>query len=734
LFLLLSCLSCLLLGLLVGQATATETNTGLDVMLVVDNSNSMFDKGGIGSDPKLRRIEAAQMFISYLGVDSDQAAHRLGVVFFGGEAELVAPLIPLADRTRRAEMALLIADPQRMDWTDPVAALALARDTLLDEQSADCSSPNGKRPVVVLLTDGKPEWDGNPSAAERQAVVEELERLGQDYADEGIRLFTILLSNAATDADPDIEAVYAPLWRELAQATQGGFYPVRQADDLIDVYHDILVTLSGVQTDGPVVEAELGAQGAETQVEMIDIEPDLARVTFVVRISRDGRADAATDSVTVTVHRPDGEALHSQDADVQHAAYGATAIWTISRPQPGDWAVTMTGQGTVTVWKDYLPAPVTPTPTPSPSPTPSPTPTPISTATATPTPKPRLIVDEWPQAVLAGQPLTLAVSFDPEPLEIPAGLEQSAVWMEWRIGDAQPRRERLLDDGRAGDARAWDGWYSVSLTANETGTLLARVWGEVQGHEIAAWEGRLSVEPYPTLEWGAPAAGDRWHAGKPAAVQAHWAVGGEPLAVDGPMTITLRSPDDSLHTTATGAVDLPITLEAPQASGVYSLTAEAAGRTPTGVPFQGQTMTTIVVRRPLPGWLWIAGVGLSLAGLGGRAFLRWFRRLPRLEGRLRVLEAPVGYSGPTLIDLSSLNQRSAQVGGVKADLPVPPVGSPWAVVCALLDGSGMELTPINGRVVQVNDKPITDSYILSDKDCIETENTVGSVRLRYEYL
>ena len=51
LLLLLSCLSCVLLGVLVGRATATEADVGLDVMLVVDNSNSMFDKGGIGSDP-----------------------------------------------------------------------------------------------------------------------------------------------------------------------------------------------------------------------------------------------------------------------------------------------------------------------------------------------------------------------------------------------------------------------------------------------------------------------------------------------------------------------------------------------------------------------------------------------------------------------------------------------------------------------------------------------------------
>lgn len=78
---LLSCLSCLLLGVLVRKATAVGSGASLDVILSIDNSNSMFDKGGIGSDPDMRRIEAAQMFISYLGIDSE-ASHRLGVVFF----------------------------------------------------------------------------------------------------------------------------------------------------------------------------------------------------------------------------------------------------------------------------------------------------------------------------------------------------------------------------------------------------------------------------------------------------------------------------------------------------------------------------------------------------------------------------------------------------------------------------------------------------------------------------
>ncbi len=715
LLLLLACTSCVLLGALVGRATASETHTGLDVILVVDNSNSTFDKGGIGSDPELWRIEAAQMFINYLGVDSGQFFHRLGVVFFGGEAELMVPLTPLADQARRAEMASLIANPQRMDWTDPLAALELARDTVMGERVG------GGQPVVVLLTDGKPEWDGNATIVERQAAVKELEQMGQDYAANGIRLFTILLSNEATDADPEIETVYTPMWNELAQTTKGRFYPVRQADDLIDIYHDILVVLSELQTDGQIVEAELEE---ETQVEMVAVEPGLARVTFVVRTGQTVGQDA---DLTVTIHRPDGEVLRPDDANVQHAAHGTTAIWAIAYPQPGNWTVVMAGRGTVSVWKDYLVAPVTPTVMPSPTPLPTMTCTPTPAPTVIPTPAPQLIV-AWPEVVLAGQPFTLGVFFDPAPSETPV------VWAEWAREGEHLGQARLLDDGREGDMQAQDGHYGTSLVLSDTGAVLVHVWGEIDRNEIDAREGRLRVEACPRLELTMPPVGDRWQAGQPAGVNTRWILDTELPEMTGPMTVTLRSADESIHATVTGTVGLLLDMDVPQATGPYSLTVQAMGRSATGLLCRGQAIATVVVHRSLPWWAWTVGTGMLLACIGGWGARYGSRRLPRVEGRLRVLEVPSGYAGPTLVNLSLLNRRSARLGGVDAELPIPASGVSWAVVRALVDGSGMELVPEEGQQVRVNDVSLANPHLLFDRDIIEMRKKAGNVRLRYERL
>jgi hypothetical protein len=249
----------------------------------------------------------------------------------------------------------------------------------------------------------------------------------------------------------------------------------------------------------------------------------------------------------------------------------------------------------------------------------------------------------------------------------------------------------------------------------------------------------MRVEAHPTLQLLAPEAGDRWRTGRPADVRAAWAVGDEPLDASGPMTVTLCSLDDETGrggpTMVTGTVGRSLSVDAPPEAGTYSLTVRATGCTAAGRPFQGRCATTVTVRRPLPAWIWIASVGALLAGTGGWSAHRYFRRLPRLVGHLRVLGAPAGYAGPTEIDLSLLDRRSARVGGAEAELPIPTSGAPWAIIRALSDASGMELAPMEGWDVRVNEVPLIGSHLLSDRDLV-TASTGGAadIRLRYEHV
>ena len=132
-----------------------------------------------------------------------------------------------------------------------MAALRLSHQTLLVERGEDSQS------VVIMLTDGKPEWDNSPTRDERQAVIDELKHIGGQYAEDRIELFIILLTNEVTESDSEIGDIYVPLWKEITESSGGHFYSVRRADDLFAIYHDILLTLSDVQSTGPVLETQL---------------------------------------------------------------------------------------------------------------------------------------------------------------------------------------------------------------------------------------------------------------------------------------------------------------------------------------------------------------------------------------------------------------------------------------------------------------------------------------------
>ncbi|MCS7038663.1 MAG: hypothetical protein NZP34_03595, partial [Caldilineales bacterium] len=86
-------LSCGLGGWFLVSRAGAET-AGYDVLLVLDHSTSMWNLGGIGSDPELLRVAAADLFLSYLGVDDPRRQHRARVIHIGGKADQGVPQTP----------------------------------------------------------------------------------------------------------------------------------------------------------------------------------------------------------------------------------------------------------------------------------------------------------------------------------------------------------------------------------------------------------------------------------------------------------------------------------------------------------------------------------------------------------------------------------------------------------------------------------------------------------------
>lgn len=184
----------------------------------------------------------------------------------------------------------------------------------------------------------------------------------------------------------------------------GRFYQVRRSEDLLDIYHDIVVILTGRQTEGVVVQTEVQT----ATVKAVTVEPGLAQMTLVIRKS--------APAIGVKIIRPNGQRLTAGEPGVQQAGQPGDSleeIWAISDPPSGQWLVELTGQGVVTVWKDFYPAPATPTFTPTATATPTETATatrtPLPTVTSTSTPSPTSTPISTPSSTPLPLPTTTTI-------------------------------------------------------------------------------------------------------------------------------------------------------------------------------------------------------------------------------------------------------------------------------------------------------------------------------------
>jgi hypothetical protein len=453
LILLLLCLAlCAVAVFLVGRASAQGTEPRpLDVLLLIDHSNSMWDKGGVGSDPDLLRVQAANLFIAYLGVDTARTGNRLGIIHFGGSSELVVPLTPLNSAGRRQAIRAAIANPHRLNWTDPLEALQLAYETLFPPGRRDPA----RQPVVILLTDGKPEL--SPSPKDRAAYVADLRALVGRFREQGCPIFTIALTSEATDADPDIQTVYRNLWQEIAAHTPPAeYHEARAAGDLLRIYHAVGARLSGAEPDAPVIETSVSGQTTST----ITVEAGLAQVRLVVL-----RSDPVLE---VRLLRPGGALARPDDPDVRHTGEtGVTReeVWAITNPRPGHWTLELRGRGWVLVWQDAIPE------------------------AGTHPPVYAIEVTGLPTHIPAGQSLDVGVFVhETSTGERVAGPSLQIVAELRRAGFAEAT---LLADTGAGDDR-----YCITLPNPPPGACTLRLRGLLDGVEIARREIAFEVIPF----------------------------------------------------------------------------------------------------------------------------------------------------------------------------------------------------------------------------------------------
>ena len=709
----LALLLCIALLALVRRAQAQEVNeTPLDVLLLIDHSDSMWEKGGVGSDPHLLRLEAAGLFLSYLGLDVGRSGHRLGIIYFGTESRLVAPLTPLTDAAQRAAIREALTPPPPMGGTDPLQALRMAYEEIF---LSPRHSPD-RQPVVVLLTDGKPELPSLSTPERKAAYVDSLRDLADRFRDRGCPIFTIALTSEATDADPEIQTVYRNLWQEIAARTPPGeYYEARTARDLPPIYHSIVAHLLGTDARSPVVETKVEGRRMVT----VTVEEEVSRLVLSVFKS--------AGSIQVQLFRPGGALARPGDPDVRHL--GGTEgsleeIWSIANPRPGLWRVELSGHGEVLIWKDTTLSPDAPAPAYT------------------------ILVDAPPPYVPAGRSLEIACAVR-DGTGIVVRTQALQVIVELRRAGFPEAPLLARDDGLGGDPLADDGTFTARHLAIPPGAYTFVVRAVLQGQEVARREGAFEAVPLPTLEVLSPLPGSRVWPGDPVTVALRVVAGpasldGAALQAAGVLSASIEGPDGPLHPLHLSAGPegrLEARFPAPRAEGVYTLSVRLRGRSAEGFPFDETRVIPFFVvapRRTSPGWLWIVLAVLTVGGGVGAALLIARRHRPVLEGQWRVLDAPQGCRTGQVIELPG--QAAVTLGGHGKDALALPGGPALeAPVASLRAGRGPEgemeiwLSPLEGAASAsptVNGRPLSYAHRLEDGDVL----SVGGYRLRYENL
>lgn len=686
------------------SATALES-PGWDVLLLLDHSNSMGFAGNPGSDPELLRLKAAGLFIGRLGIESYPTPHRLGIINFGGSAELVRPLTPLADPENRQWLREGLALPEPMGWTDPLAALQLA---YAEFYSSTRTTPE-RRQAVILLTDGQPALPELQTIPARAAYLAELRQLVARFSERGCAIFTIALSADAIAGDTTLPTVYRNIWQEIAaQTPPGAYYPIAESRALPEVYHAIISKLLGMEPQAPIATLQIAGVRTQTLV----VEPGMKQLTLAMFKS--------DPELQVEVLRPGGALLREEDPDTRHLGQqGRTheEIWVVTLPRDGRWSVRATGSGEVLLWADT-----------------------VSGAEAM-APIYSLSFSEIPSRLPSGTPLELTCQLISDAEALPSDIQ---VTLELRragfpevvlLGQADSEARNF----HARTAELQPGVYTVWARALQ------------QGVAVAQAEAAFEIVSLPQLEVITPANGMTQTAGTPLTLMGQitgdWAT----------IAAIAAQPEKFLRVTLPGTESMPwisLTVEStgfvggavlpPEVTGVHALTLELHGKTIEGFDFAEKHEITLdisaaplAVDPPSPArvsvwWPWLGGASLAL-GLGGGALWRW-QQYPRLVGQWRVLAAPQpGHVGTNIPLPARRAMRFPDNRAFAPMLPGVPLPAPVAQLRAERGASGAEevwIYPLDNSSARLlrDRQPVQHPCPLQDGEIWEFEG----YRLRYE--
>ena len=182
-----------------------EATTPLSIVLAIDTSESVM------TSERLEK-EAAKHFVNALLREQDE----LDLMEF---SDVVRELVPFTNQKKRIEAG--IGQVQQGDATALYDAVYLASERLSETSAAD-----GRRRVVVLITDGGDTVKG----ARYSQAIEQAQRAGA-------MVYAIIIVPIAADAGRNIAGEHALI--QMAQDTGGKYYYANEAKDLEPAFRHV---------------------------------------------------------------------------------------------------------------------------------------------------------------------------------------------------------------------------------------------------------------------------------------------------------------------------------------------------------------------------------------------------------------------------------------------------------------------------------------------------------------
>lgn len=285
----------------------------VDVMLVIDNSGSMFGytcnerKPIQANDAEARRIRGAQIVIAALAADLKPRETKLGIVSFGTTAEKISELKQLSntDSTVREELSRAIETPGCKGDTNIVDAIKLAQEELRSERHRPDNIP-----AIIFLTDGVPTSGGREL---------EIEYLLAELKD--VQFYTILLGES------DQFNQFKGFWQE-------------QADKNPNVTVDVLSTNNGIENIYSRIKADLNGtdNAAEGRPQLppgptvqVPMPGNVKQAVFTVI--------KASSDTSVSIQDPQSKDARQRPADrfVYLDNKSTIDVFVVDRPEAGNW-------------------------------------------------------------------------------------------------------------------------------------------------------------------------------------------------------------------------------------------------------------------------------------------------------------------------------------------------------------------------------------------------------------